>query len=122
MRAIIYLAQTKTPVSAHDLAIAENLPEDFLEKILQKLKKAGIVHSKKGHEGGYFLARAPKDITAWDTVSLLDAPFRHIAVSTPKGTLPCLVVSHCQANEVWRILEAEIKKTLSEITIDSLTR
>lgn len=122
MRAAIRLASTEYPVSVHDLAMTERLPEDFLEKILQKLKKSGIVVAKKGAEGGYSLAQPACEVSAWDVLSALDSPFPRINPPTPKGVLPCSIPSHCQTNEIWRILETKMEKTLSDITLDSLIR
>ncbi len=121
LRAASSLAVTEKPVSAHDLAVAEHIPEDFLEKILQKLRQGGIVESKKGVEGGYALARPAGSISAWDVLSTLDGPMKTF---TPplRNTLPCSVVSHCQTNEVWRALEKEIEKTLSKVTLGKLAR
>lgn len=122
MRAAIRLATAPSPISAHDLALSEHLPADFLEKILQKLKKAGVVISKKGVEGGYSLARPACEITAWDVLSVLDTPLHRMSPATPRGILPCSIPSHCQTNEIWRTLEEKIKHTLSNITLDSLVR
>lgn len=120
LRAAIGLAQLKTPISAHDLANAEHIPEDFLEKILQKLKKTGIVDSKKGSEGGYFLAKPAALTSAWDILDALDAPFPRIIPPVEKGVLPCSIPSHCQTNEVWRTLEKSIEQTLTKVTLEKL--
>lgn len=118
LRAVVTLAQTDKALSIHTLAEAEQLPEDYLEKILQSLRKAGIVTAKKGVSGGYVLARAAKNINVWNILCELDGP---IKTFTPiKGALPCLHVSHCQTNQVWRILEEEIEKTLAKIKISDL--
>ncbi len=122
LRAAISLAESGIPVSAHGLAVTEHIPEDFLEKILQELRKAGIADAKKGAEGGYFLARPAAKVSAWDVLQALDAPFPHIIPPMPKGELPCSIPSHCKTNEVWRTLEREIEKTLSKITLEKLTK
>jgi Rrf2 family iron-sulfur cluster assembly transcriptional regulator len=120
LRAAASLASSGQAVSAHDLAEAEHIPEDFLEKILQKLRQAGIIESKKGVDGGYALARPAGAISTWDILEALDGPIRSFAPPL-KNTLPCSIVSHCQTNEVWRTLEKKIEKTLSEMTLDNLT-
>lgn len=119
LRAALTLAQSKEALSIHTIAEAEHLPEDYLEKILQNLRKAGIVEAKKGISGGYILARKARKITVWDILSVLDGPIKTFSTPT-KGSLPCLQVSHCQTNEVWRTLENEIEKTLSKITLHQL--
>ena len=108
LRATIALAQADKAVSIHALAESEHLPEDYLEKILQALRKAGIVTSTKGVSGGYSLARSAEMTSAWDILHVLDGPIK-IFMPPIKGTLPCLQVSHCQTNQVWRTLEGKIK-------------
>ncbi|MBP9751373.1 MAG: Rrf2 family transcriptional regulator [Candidatus Moranbacteria bacterium] len=120
LRAAVSLAASGQAVSAHELAEAEYIPEDFLEKILQKLRQVGIVESKKGVDGGYALARPTETISAWDILEALDGPIRSFAPPL-KNTLPCSIISHCQTNEVWRILEKEIERTLTKITLGKLT-
>ncbi|MBI2439010.1 MAG: Rrf2 family transcriptional regulator [Candidatus Moranbacteria bacterium] len=119
LRAILTLAQAKTSLSIHAIAKKEHLPEDYLEKIFQKLRKAGIVEAKKGVEGGYLLARPAQKISAWDVIRELDGPLRTFSLFT-RGELPCLNVSHCQTNEVLRKFENEIERSLSKITLASL--
>jgi Rrf2 family protein len=121
LRAVSSLACSEKAVSAHDLASSEHIPENFLEKILQKLRLAGIVESKKGVEGGYALACPAKSISVWDILSSLDGPIKPFSPPV-KNALPCAIISHCQTNEVWRTLEKEIEKTLSKITLDTLVK
>jgi Rrf2 family protein len=115
----VALAQTEKALSIHALAEAEQLPEDYLEKILQSLRKTGIVTAKKGVAGGYVLARATKHINVWEVLRELDGPIKTFDIPA-KGDLPCLHVSHCQTNQVWRKLENEIEKTLTKIKISDL--
>lgn len=119
MRAILTLAQADKPLSIHTLAETEHLPESYLEKILQCLRKGGLVEAKKGIEGGYFLSRPKESITVWEILQLLDGPAKPF-LPPLKGTLPCLQPSHCQTNEVWRRLEQEIETSLGSITLGSL--
>ncbi|MDP3956984.1 MAG: Rrf2 family transcriptional regulator [bacterium] len=121
LRAVLALAQGSKPLSIHAIAEREHLPEDYLEKILQSLRRAGLVIAHKGVAGGYALARPAKEISVWDILRELDGPIRTFSAPV-KGALPCLQVSHCQTNQVWRILETEIEKTLSKITISQLAR
>ncbi len=119
LRAVLALSQAKKPLSIHTLAQTEHLPEDYLEKILQQLRRAGMVEAKKGTTGGYSLTHLPREVTVWEVLFVLDGP---IKTFTPliKGTLPCLQPSHCQTNEVWRTLETEIEHSLSKVTLANL--
>jgi Rrf2 family protein len=118
LRAAVSLAEAGGPVSARELAQRERIPEDFLEKILQKLRKADIVESTKGVEGGYTFAN--KAASVWDILKSLDGPVRTFSSPGGKGTLPCDFPSHCRTNDVLRRLEIEIEKTLSGMTIGHL--
>lgn len=122
LRAILTLARADKPLSIRALSESEHLPETYLEKILQKLRRAGLVRAEKGAAGGYALARPRDAVSAWDVIRTLDGPVRAFPVPRVKGRLPCLDVSHCQTNEVWRTLEENIEKTLSDITLEYLTR
>lgn len=119
LRAVLTLAQSDKPLSIHAIAETEHLPEDYLEKILQTLRRGGIVEAKKGMAGGYTLARPVEKLSTWDVLRVLDGPIR---MFTPpvKGELPCLQVSHCQTNQVWRTLEEQIEATLSGITLGQI--
>jgi Rrf2 family transcriptional regulator, iron-sulfur cluster assembly transcription factor len=118
LRAAVSLADADGPVSARELAERERIPEDFLEKILQKLRKAGVVESTKGVEGGYTLT--DKTASVWDILRALDGPVRTFSPPGGKGTLPCDFPSHCRTNDVLRRLETEIEKTLSGMTINRM--
>ncbi len=119
LRAVLTLAQAKEPLSIHTIAETEHLPEDYLEKILQTLRRGGIVEAKKGTTGGYILAKPIEKLSTWDILRVLDGPIK-MFVPPVKGELPCLQVSHCQTNQVWRVLEEKIEQTLSNITLQSI--
>ncbi|MDO8566436.1 MAG: Rrf2 family transcriptional regulator [Candidatus Moranbacteria bacterium] len=119
LRAVLALAQSDKPLSTHTIANAEHIPEDYLEKILQSLRRANLVMAHKGMTGGYVLARPAKEISVWDILCELDGPIKTFSAPV-KGALPCLQVSHCQTNEVWRTLENKVKETLSNISLGSL--
>lgn len=120
LRAVLALARDGQALSIHTLAEREGLPEDYLEKILQNLRRADIVEAKKGISGGYSLIGKKTETTVWDIVCALDGPIKTFASPVRKGVLPCFQVSHCQTNEVLRKLENVIENSLSAIKISDL--
>ena len=64
----------KGPVLIADIARKKRIPLKFLENILLELKKAGILESKKGKGGGYFLAKDPHKILLADVLRFVDGP------------------------------------------------
>ena len=61
-------------VQIRAIAQQESIPAKFLEGILLELKRAGIVRSRRGIEGGYELARSPETVTLGEVIRLLDGP------------------------------------------------
>src|SRR5882672_4060850 len=76
LKALLALAEDADsgPVLISDLADRQHLPRKFLEAILLELKRHGLLHSKKGKGGGYFLGRKPTDITVGQVIRVLDGP------------------------------------------------
>jgi len=67
--------QTK-PVASHHIAKARGIPERFLLKVLKPLVSARVLHSVKGPNGGYRLARSASDVTMLEVVEAVDGPIR----------------------------------------------
>ena len=76
LRACLALAQTKDILSIQALSEQESIPFGYLEKILQSLRKAGVVEAKKGTSGGYTLATKPEDISVWTILFALEGPLK----------------------------------------------
>lgn len=62
------------PTSVAELAAKERIPRKFLEIIMLEMKRHGILRSLKGQAGGYYLARAPEEITIGQIIRILDGP------------------------------------------------
>jgi Rrf2 family protein len=76
LKALLVLAQEADhgPVLISELADRQRLPKKFLEAILLELKRAGLLHSKKGKGGGYVLGRKPTEITVGQVIRVLEGP------------------------------------------------
>jgi len=83
LKAVLVLAKEygQGPVLVSSIAEREGIPRKFLELILLELKNQGILQSRKGKGGGYFLARAPHLISVGHVVRILDGPL---------APLPCV--------------------------------
>ena len=75
-KALTYIARLENdlPVRVGEISEGENIPQKFLESILLTLKKAGILGSKKGKHGGYYLRKEPSDILMTDVMRVLEGP------------------------------------------------
>ncbi len=83
LNALVYLTRMKDqgPILISQIAESENIPQKFLEAILLDLKRAGILGSKKGKGGGYYLLKSPEQVNVADVMRLLDGPI---------ALLPCV--------------------------------
>ncbi len=90
--ALIYLAENaqEHPVLISEIAQKKNISLKFLENILLELKKSGILSSKKGKGGGYFLLKPPGEIMLAKIIRLLDGPI---------ALLPCASLNYYQKCE-----------------------
>ena len=62
------------PVKVHEIAAAQNIPGRFLEVILNQLKHAGFVESRRGSVGGYMLARSAEELTVGEVIEAIEGP------------------------------------------------
>ncbi len=88
LHAVAYMAAQKQnkPVASHHIAKARGIPERFLLKVLKPLVSARVLHSIKGPNGGYRLARSASDVSMLDIVEAVDGPIRgHSPLSQSDG-------------------------------------
>lgn len=76
LKALTYIARSEgdNPVQVSAIAKSENIPQKFLESILLTLRKSGILGSKKGKHGGYYLRYEPSEIKMTDVMRVLEGP------------------------------------------------
>jgi Rrf2 family protein len=91
LKALLVLGQEagRGPVLVSDIAQREAIPQKFLEAILLELKRHGIVESKKGKGGGYFLRRRPADITFGEVIRVLDGPLAAVSCVSQTAYMSC---------------------------------
>ena len=104
--------------SAKDIAEAYHIPPQLLAKILQTLAKAGLLVSHAGTNGGYALAKAPGEISAFEVIRAIDGPLFITSCITIHGA--CDLTSTCTIKEPLRKVNDSIKELLSGIFISDL--
>lgn len=118
LRSMIYLAKRdrRTPFSLKDISKAELIPFNYLEKIFSELEKAGLVKSRKGRLGGYFLSRDPLKITVVEIIEALEGK---ISLIECKG---CRKAEKCKAKSAWDELHKAFYSTLKSINLSKLAK
>jgi Rrf2 family protein len=111
------------PVAARELAEVERLPADYVEQILLRLRRAGLVESVRGARGGYNLAREPNRITVRDVMTASERQtFEMNCTAHPVDAERCDPSSSCSIRPVWHALQRRIDDFLSGITLADLLK
>src|SRR5271155_3322388 len=104
--------------SAKDVADAFAIPPEALAKILQRLAKAGLLHSQHGIKGGYTLARAAHTISAFEVIQAIDGPLFITSCVTVRGE--CDQTDRCNIREPLRKVNDSIEGVLKRIKISHM--
>lgn len=106
-------------VTIHDLAKRADVPVKFLEQVLLDLKKGGFVESRRGINGGYLLARHPKDIKFGDVIKFIDGPVEPISC-VEKGYAGCGSIYNCVLRRVCQRVYEQTSKIVDNTTFEDL--
>jgi Rrf2 family protein len=109
------------PVTGREIASAERLPPDYVEQILLRLRRAGIVTSTRGAHGGYALARPPALISVRDVIRASElSTFDLNCVSHPVADDRCSAAHECSIRPVWMMLQRKIDDVLESVHLSDL--
>jgi Rrf2 family protein len=121
VRAAIELAASadeQHPLTGEAIGEAQGIPLPFLQNILAELRHAGIVHSKRGADGGHWLTRPGDDITIAEVIRAVDGPLANV-----RG-VPAEELGYHGAAEplqsVWLALRANVREVLESVTLADL--
>ena len=110
------------PVSLAGVAEAENLPLSYLEQLVARLRRAGLVTSTRGAHGGYELTRRPDEIRMSQVLRALEGPIAPMLCATddPEHALVCDRSSRCTVNVLWVRVRDAISGALESMTLADL--
>lgn len=108
------------PVSLADVARSQGISQPYLEQIAIDLRRAGLLHSKRGAQGGYFLARAPQATTAGDVIRALEGSILPVQCVAEQSCTPCAREDGCSTRTIWEQVRERLVETLDAITLADL--
>lgn len=111
-------ASDAKPRSAISIAESYSLPVSFMEKILHELRHAGLVDSKQGCTGGYFLARSPASISVRNVLDALGESLD--LVGCLNSSSHCELTDRCPTKSAWRHIDLRFKHLLDSLSLQSL--
>ncbi len=120
LQAVLFLSIKKEKLifNAEEISKELKVPKEFVSKVLQILTNSGIVGSKKGKSGGFYLAKSPAQIKLIDIVEAIDGLdiFRSCVLGFPG----CSHEKPCPVHNKWGKLRDEAYKMLSDETLEQL--
>ncbi len=121
VRALYDLAlhEGEGPIPSATIASRQQIPENYLSQLLLTLRKAGLVHSVRGPQGGHTLARSPEEIDLGEALTALEGPLIPMDCVNPDFT-DCCLLDHCVIRDVWRDLKAATDDVLYSTTLADL--
>lgn len=124
LRAVIDLARyaKNEPVSLSDVAERQGISISYLEQLMAKLKRAGIVQSTRGAQGGYSLAKHPEEISVGEILRALEGSLSPVDCSAVdgEGETECSASNFCVTKYVWKRINDSINDTVNNIFLSEL--
>lgn len=106
-------------VSIKDIAVRQEISEKYMEQIIAPLKKAGFVRSMRGAQGGYCLARAPKDYTVGMILRLTEGSMAPVDCLDGDVNF-CKRASGCVTLRLWTMLDEAVRNVIDNVTLQDL--
>ncbi|MBK8944684.1 MAG: Rrf2 family transcriptional regulator [Ignavibacteriae bacterium] len=120
LQAVLFLSIKKDQLifNAKDISDELKVPKEFVSKMLQTLTESGIIGSKKGKNGGFYLARRPSQIKLIEIVNAIDGDsvFKSCVLGFPN----CSSEHPCPVHDKWGKIRDDAYKMLSEETLEQL--
>jgi len=115
--------QSEGPMTTHQIAQTERLPEDYVQKLLWELLQAKLIESRRGAKGGFVLAKPPAQITARQIIWALEGNIFEIAcIRFMEGEKRCMYLDlhDCGLRALWVNIYKKVNELLTEATLELL--
>jgi Rrf2 family cysteine metabolism transcriptional repressor len=106
------------PVQSWQIAERQGIPKQYLDQLMLGLRKAGLIESSRGRQGGYILARPASRISILDIVTAMEGPLENINFQGKGGH--ALSPAREALNSLWNDLFQTVGETLRRKTLDDL--
>ncbi len=106
-----------------EISRRQGISQRYLEQIFQKLKRGGIVGSKRGPSGGYFLGKKPEEITVGEVIRITEGGINPVVcVNAEDSTQPCERSGVCVTQIIWDEAGKRLKEYFDSVTIEDLCK
>ena len=111
-------AEETGPVKGETISEIQGIPKKFMENILHDLKRSGIVRTRRGASGGYWLALPAEEISLADIIRAIEGPLANVRGEWPEAVEYSGAAEHLQ--EVWIAVRANLRAVLESVTLADL--
>jgi Rrf2 family protein len=109
------------PITGREIAAQERLPADYVEQILLRLRRAGLVSSTRGARGGYSLAKPAEEVSIREVIAASElGTFDLHCITHPVGEERCAESQSCSIRPVWMMLQRKIDDVLESVRLADL--
>lgn len=121
LKAMVDLAMVygQARLSTSALAELQGISDTYLEQLVSALKKAGLIKSTRGAQGGYELSRAPEEIAVSEVLNALEGETT-VADCVSSAKVDCANACSCSARPLWLKLQARINEVLNATTLKDM--
>ncbi len=116
------LRYAQGPVQIEGIARRQGLPLRYLEQVLLMLKRAGFLRSKRGVNGGYYLAKPPREITIGEILRAVDGPVAPIFCVTAGTREICPKEGMCALQDLWGQVRDAVSQIVDTTTLEDISR
>lgn len=110
------------PVQIEGIARRQGLPARYLEQVLLMLKRGGLLLSKRGVNGGYYLAKPPCEITIGEILRIVDGPVAPIFCVTDGKREVCPMEGMCALQDLWSEVRDAVDKIVDRTTLEDISQ
>lgn len=100
-----------------NIAERQNISKNYLEQVFASLRKAGIVSSTKGAQGGYYLGDKPSNITVGDVLRVLEGDLSVVSIDSDTQDNP---IEQCIQKNIWDEVDKKVNEIIDGITLEDL--
>ena len=112
--------ESDKPVQRQEMSRLHGIPADYLDQILSKLRKGGLIDSVRGRGGGYRLSRSPTELSIWDMVKAVEVHVHSVQCQNDE-TGDCLYEPACISKGAWGLVDKAIEGALGKLNLAALT-
>lgn len=122
IRALLYLAQVERMAPVSEVSEKMKIPKQYLVTMSRRLKSAGLIDTERGQTGGYYLARAPEEISLLDIIRVTEGTIKLNRCLEHDKYCSRYDTENCPVREVYEKLQFSVEDLLGKTTLADLKR